>query len=104
MTCQQNTFNDSLETISTTFGMKGFYVLVIFRFCDVLKKILLFISECNADIDDGSCCTSSNLCALGEGDCDDDTDCAGNLVCGTDNCVNFDSSWPSTSDCCTTGK
>ena len=38
MTCQQNTFNDSLEILSTAFGIKVFYVLVIFRFCDVLKK------------------------------------------------------------------
>ena len=33
-----------------------------------------------------SCCTGSSLCGEGEGDCDEDRDCAGDLVCGTDNC------------------
>ena len=35
---------------------------------------------------------------LGEGDCDSDSSCAGNLKCGTDNCVGefFDA----TDDCC----
>ena len=42
---------------------------------------------------------------MGEGDCDSDdgSDCAGDLVCGTDNCQNFDSAYSSTHDCCTTG-
>ena len=33
-----------------------------------------------------SCCSSSNQCGIGEGDCDNDSECSGNLVCGTDNC------------------
>ena len=28
----------------------------------------------------------NNLCNYGEGDCDSDDECSGNLVCGTDNC------------------
>ena len=64
---------------------------------------IFFTSDCTASKDDGNCCTSSNPCALGQGDCDSDSQCAGDLVCGTDNCINFDSTWPSTSDCCTTG-
>ena len=60
--------------------------------CDVPTKIL--------DCDGGdSCCTFQNLCDIGEGDCDSDFDCMGELVCGFDNCdgPNFDS----TDDCCT---
>ena len=52
----------------------------------------------------GLCCTSSNQCGEGEGDCDHDSDCFGDLKCGQgngrdDNC---DSSlgFPSTHDCC----
>ena len=32
------------------------------------------------------CCTSSNPCTLEDGDCDGNSECAGSLVCGTDNC------------------
>jgi len=45
----------------------------------------------------GSCCTSTNQCLEGEGDCDSDSDCAGSLVCGTNNC---DSVFAATHDCC----
>ena len=43
------------------------------------------------------CCSTSNPCVEGHGDCDADSECIGNLICGTDNCVNFPSS---ASDCC----
>ena len=51
-----------------------------------------------------SCCSSSNQCGEGEGDCDDDGDCFGNLKCGQgsgydDNCdtsLGFGSKY----DCC----
>ena len=32
------------------------------------------------------CCSSSNLCGADEGDCDNDSECAGSLICGTNNC------------------
>ena len=32
------------------------------------------------------CCTSSNPCGVGEGDCDNDNECQSGLKCGTDNC------------------
>ena len=50
------------------------------KFNYVYKNILL----------DGACCTSKTPCDLYGGDCDRDTDCAGNLVCGLDNCRQFD--------------
>ena len=34
-----------------------------------------------------SCCDSKpGGCSVGEGDCDNDSHCAGDLVCGKDNC------------------
>ena len=59
-------------------------------------------SGCNASNNDGDCCSSSNKCGIGEGDCDKDSHCADNLVCGDDNCKSFDSAWSSSRDCCTT--
>ena len=41
------------------------------------------------------CCTKSNPCEKGDGDCDDNHDCAGNLKCGNGNC-----DFKSTYDCC----
>lgn len=45
----------------------------------------------------GSCCTEESPCSEGEGDCDNDNDCAGPLMCGTDNCAY---PFPGTHDCC----
>ena len=45
----------------------------------------------------GSCCKTGHQCGVGEGDCDYDTECYGNLECGTDNCG---SEFPSGADCC----
>jgi len=60
-------------------------------------------SRCNGG---DSCCKYGN-CHEGEGDCDLDSDCYGNLRCGTDNCRNTwwtgdRSSFDSTDDCCVT--
>ena len=53
---------------------------------------------------DWSCCSSSKQCKIGEGDCDADSDCAGSLTCGNDNCLNdfssLGSNWASSADCC----
>ena len=44
-----------------------------------------------------SCCTENFPCEIDEGDCDSDSECAGNLTCGEDNCgAGF--SW-SSADC-----
>ena len=37
---------------------------------------------------------------MGEGDCDDDEDCDGALICGHNNCRNLESHWDNTADCC----
>ena len=52
---------------------------------------------CNAE--NNGCCKPSNQCLEGQGDCDYNDDCLGNLRCGDDNCdkkLGFSSS----SDCC----
>ena len=53
---------------------------------------------------DSSCCTSSNPCGINQGDCDSDSDCNGDLICGKDNCIDL---WPSFgdvyADCCIEG-
>ena len=43
-------------------------------------------SSCCSNPDTWACCTSSNQCGVGEGDCDVDNDCLGDLLCGSDNC------------------
>merc|ERR1719317_208541 len=48
-----------------------------------------------------SCCTAANPCGLGEGDCDRDDQCSGDLTCGIDNCDRKSMpSFDSTDDCC----
>ena len=44
-----------------------------------------------------SCCTISNQCGIGQGDCDFDNQCSGDLVCGHNNCP---SHFPQHADCC----
>ena len=42
--------------------------------------------NCNPFENDMNCCTPWNKCGYGKGDCDYDSDCQGNLVCGNRNC------------------
>merc|ERR1711936_395533 len=46
------------------------------------------------------CCTPESPCPEGEGDCEIDNDCAGNLVCGNNNCKQFGSFFHEKDDCC----
>jgi len=61
-----------------------------------------FLGTANAEVCSGgdACCTSRpEKCGVNEGDCDNDAECAGNLVCGHNNCggsPGFDD----TDDCC----
>ena len=55
------------------------------------------ILACDWTTDKWACCTALQPCEYGEGDCDNDGECAGSLVCGTNNCGGiFDSG----ADCC----
>lgn len=52
-----------------------------------------------------SCCAEGGDCGMGEGDCDNDGECRGNLVCGNNNCrdMNPGEGYPADADCCTSG-
>ena len=45
------------------------------------------------------CCLPSDPCRKGEGDCDADEDCKGDLTCGVDNCPK-NSTYDGPDDCC----
>jgi len=49
-----------------------------------------------------NCCTRENPCDEGEGDCDWDIGCKGNLVCGHNNCKKFGLYFHEKDDCCET--
>ena len=65
------------------------------------RHMCMFPKDCCREnvVYDWNWCTN-NLCGVGEGDCDSDAQCEGDLVCGTDNCQDFDSSLPHAMDCC----
>ena len=52
------------------------------------------------NVDVGICCSPETPCMLGEGDCENDSDCNGNLVCGNNNCKQFGSIFHEKDDCC----
>ena len=56
--------------------------------------------DCSSGSIDPDCCSSSDPCGAGEGDCDSDGDCKGDLVCGTNNCKAFNPLAYSEADCC----
>jgi len=55
---------------------------------------------CNGDDNAWTCCSSTNKCGLGEGDCDRDDDCKAGLKCGEDNCKDFHNGAMYAADCC----
>ena len=57
-----------------------------------------YLNQCRLDTysTDWDNCSQASPCAEGEGDCDDHTDCEGELVCGNDNCA----SGTTGMDCC----
>ena len=52
------------------------------------------------NVDQGKCCTASRPCVEGEGDCENDQECSGELVCGNNNCQQFSSIFHAKDDCC----
>ena len=59
-------------------------------------------SHCNGGTETEilDCCSASNPCGLGQGGCDNGAQCAGELVCGIDNCGS-EFLWGE-ADCCKT--
>ena len=52
------------------------------------------------NVDKGKCCSTGNPCEEGEGDCENDSECSGSLVCGINNCKQFGQFFHSKDDCC----
>ena len=46
------------------------------------------------------CCSRCRPCDVGGGDCDNNNECAGDLICGSDNCDEFHNNTNPTADCC----
>eukprot|EP00090_Calanus_glacialis_P043455 TRINITY_DN76939_c0_g1_i1.p1 TRINITY_DN76939_c0_g1~~TRINITY_DN76939_c0_g1_i1.p1 ORF type:complete len:116 (-),score=12.95 TRINITY_DN76939_c0_g1_i1:45-392(-) len=45
-------------------------------------------------------CSQETPCLDGEGNCNDDTQCVGNLLCGKDNCKRLGEFYPDKGNCC----
>ena len=50
--------------------------------------------------DNYNCCSDANPCREGAGDCDYNSNCAGDLLCGMDNCDPKIKTFSKTDDCC----
>ena len=53
--------------------------------------------DCDGIIYDAECCSVAAPCANNEGDCDDESECQGDLICGQNNCP---APFHSGADCC----
>ena len=65
--------------------------------CDICRIFSDYYSGCNGTEALG-CCTALKQCGVGEGNCETDADCVGQLKCGIDNCDK--SLFPDNTDCC----
>ena len=71
-------------------------------FIDSLTNRHLTVSQtgsetCGTAVSGWSCCTSTNPCTLGDGDCDYNYECSSGFICGANNCGPL---FPSGFDCC----
>ena len=60
---------------------------------------LVLILKGVGSVSDWSFCRN-NVCSLGQGDCDKNSECSGSLVCGTNNCRDFHANALAYADCC----
>ena len=52
--------------------------------CDEANSCCGLVNGIDSPADD--CCTDGNPCSVGEGGCQDDSNCKGDLLCGSENC------------------
>merc|ERR1711874_249205 len=62
------------------------------------KTIKVEVDRCSGQTD---CCTSSDPCGTGEGECKSDSDCETGLMCGYHNCKKRSQWWDRNKNCCT---
>jgi len=69
--------------------------------CDGLLVVPVLSQDASYTCDGGDACCDSKPggCLVGEGDCDNDSHCKGDLVCGKDNCGGV-TGYDGTDDCC----
>ena len=80
------------------------YLLVINRVAIVtFFMISVGNPKCNPntwEAYNNECCSIDEPCGVGEGDCDLDEECHGDLVCGKNNCRRDGTGFTVFSDCC----
>merc|ERR1712123_562514 len=69
-------------------------------FCPTTPVFTTAAGYGNGSSSDWNFCSVSAPCSLGQGDCDSDAECANSLICGPDNCQDFDINADSAADCC----
>jgi len=96
---ESNKFQCTVQEIGCVHGVQGSSVL------QNMGKLIQDFRKCSSGSVSGckggnwSCCTNTNKCGDGEGDCDYDSHCKSGLVCGTNNCEG--SNFLTGEDCCT---
>ena len=76
------------------------YVLTKQRGCQKYHKRIISRGPGTGTGLDWSFCSYSSPCTAGHGDCDSDSQCAGSLQCGRDNCKDFNPAAQVMADCC----
>jgi len=93
-----NTISErQLEKFRSLLDSDGDPIVDNFRPIQPLNSRQLFVTACSGG---DSCCSEGSPCGIGEGDCDNDEQCAGDLQCGKDNCNKRSVGFDSTDDCC----
>jgi len=94
--CQYNISNDRNFNFSDNVNRTRLEELVDF----LSDHLVATKSEGTGHVHDWHFCSEASPCTEGGGDCDSDAECAGDLICGSNSCANFNLfAYPGT-DCC----
>ena len=70
---------------------------ILYKFAKNWSNSSLAVKNCNGEPYNPHCCTSEARCAINQGDCDNDDQCQGKLVCRPNKCPE---NFPRDADCC----